>query len=189
MKFKFYSAPYLASDGKWSSNSSEAEFDSMDDALDAMKSGAVIQEDLGMGFIPMVCQQLPTTHELKLSITYFESVESGEKNFEIRNNDRGFQVGDILELKAFELGRYAFRNHEGRWVTNNIDVDTIRAKVVSIITSEQYNKECEFTAPEIFEEKLAYKYGIAGTQAVLNNFFNTDHMPEGYVLLKIEVLE
>jgi ASC-1-like (ASCH) protein len=33
-------------------------------------------------------------HRLKLHNHYWEAVMSGEKNFEIRNNDRGFQRGD-----------------------------------------------------------------------------------------------
>lgn len=38
------------------------------------------------------------THDLKIWSIYFGKVMSGEKRFEIRENDRGFQVGDILRL-------------------------------------------------------------------------------------------
>ena len=48
------------------------------------------------------------THELKLEIKYFDDVKSGKKNFEIRKNDRDFQVGDILELKAYVKGLKSF---------------------------------------------------------------------------------
>ena len=37
-------------------------------------------------------------HTLKTSMPYFEAVKSGDKNFEVRRDDRGFQKGDILEL-------------------------------------------------------------------------------------------
>ncbi|MUG99823.1 DUF3850 domain-containing protein [Scytonema sp. UIC 10036] len=38
------------------------------------------------------------THELKTWKPFFEAVISGEKTFEIRKDDRGFEVGDILHL-------------------------------------------------------------------------------------------
>ena len=39
------------------------------------------------------------THELKILPQYFEAVKYGAKTFELRKNDRGFQVGDFLKLK------------------------------------------------------------------------------------------
>ncbi len=43
----------------------------------------------------------PTLHELKAHPQYFKKLISGEKTFEIRKNDRNFQVGDILELQEW----------------------------------------------------------------------------------------
>lgn len=40
-------------------------------------------------------------HKLKTWPEYFEKVLSGEKTFEFRKNDRGFQVGDILILEEY----------------------------------------------------------------------------------------
>lgn len=37
-------------------------------------------------------------HELKLDTFYFDDVKSGLKTFEIRKNDRDYQVGDLLSL-------------------------------------------------------------------------------------------
>jgi ribosomal protein S17 len=42
------------------------------------------------------------THKLKTWPEYFEQVENRAKTFEIRKNDRNFNVGDILELEEFE---------------------------------------------------------------------------------------
>lgn len=39
------------------------------------------------------------THDLKLSEVYFDAVLSGEKPFEVRRDDRGFQRGDVLCLR------------------------------------------------------------------------------------------
>ena len=37
-------------------------------------------------------------HELKCEDTYFQEIIAGTKPFEVRKNDRGFSVGDILAL-------------------------------------------------------------------------------------------
>ena len=41
-------------------------------------------------------------HRLKTLAPYWERVQSGEKTFEIRKNDRDFQVGDIVELEYYD---------------------------------------------------------------------------------------
>ena len=38
-------------------------------------------------------------HYLKIETEYFQAHEEGLKNFEIRKNDRNFQVGDMVYLK------------------------------------------------------------------------------------------
>ena len=57
------------------------------------------------------------THELKILKPFFESVESGEKTFEIRKNDRGFQKGDRVILQEV-IGVDRF--HTGRTITKKI---------------------------------------------------------------------
>lgn len=50
-------------------------------------------------------------HNLKIEPQYFEAVIDGKKRFEIRNNDRNFEVGDeviLNEWNGYELtGRWA----------------------------------------------------------------------------------
>lgn len=41
-------------------------------------------------------------HELKILPQYFNKISSGEKTFELRKNDRDFQVDDILILKEWD---------------------------------------------------------------------------------------
>lgn len=53
-----------------------------------------------------------TVHELKTAVSPFMAVRRGEKTFEIRVNDRGFQIGDVLKLWCFDEGLYT-----GHWIT------------------------------------------------------------------------
>ena len=46
-----------------------------------------------------------TIHELKTDPAFFSAVIHGDKTFELRLNDRGFQKGDVLLLREFDLDR------------------------------------------------------------------------------------
>lgn len=48
-------------------------------------------------------------HSLKIKSKYFEKVVLGEKNFEVRKNDRDFRVGDLLILNEYENEKYTGR--------------------------------------------------------------------------------
>lgn len=50
--------------------------------------------------------KMAKTHELKITPKYFKDVVDGDKNFELRKNDRDFKVGDSLMLKEFDSGAY-----------------------------------------------------------------------------------
>lgn len=43
------------------------------------------------------------THHLKLAEEFVEPIGSGDKNFEVRENDRGFQKGDIVVFHQAEI--------------------------------------------------------------------------------------
>ncbi|HBF6275554.1 TPA: DUF3850 domain-containing protein [Clostridioides difficile] len=45
-------------------------------------------------------------HELKILPQYFKEVVNGNKNFEVRKNDRGFKKSDLLVLKEFDGEKY-----------------------------------------------------------------------------------
>lgn len=51
-------------------------------------------------------------HELKVWPEYFQAIIDNKKKFELRKNDRGFQVGDTLVLKEFEPGGSKFSGRE-----------------------------------------------------------------------------
>lgn len=42
------------------------------------------------------------THKLKIAHQYWEPLITGEKSFEVRRDDRGFQRGDILEIQKMD---------------------------------------------------------------------------------------
>ena len=44
-----------------------------------------------------------TIHELKCWPEYFEALWDGKKTFEIRKDDRGYQVGDYLVQREYDL--------------------------------------------------------------------------------------
>ena len=52
------------------------------------------------------------THELKILPQYFEAIQSKDKCFEIRKDDRAFAVGDKLILKEYSNGEYTGRTCE-----------------------------------------------------------------------------
>lgn len=50
------------------------------------------------------------THDLKIRSEFFEAVRSGVKRFEIRRNDRGYKVGDLLCLHETDGAGYTGRS-------------------------------------------------------------------------------
>ena len=46
------------------------------------------------------------THYLKILPNYFTDVINGVKRFELRKNDRGFKVGDVVILRCYKDGYY-----------------------------------------------------------------------------------
>ncbi|WP_082116271.1 ASCH/PUA domain-containing protein [Hymenobacter terrenus] len=56
-------------------------------------------------FVPQFQTSNPAqhqTHELKIWPECFAAVKAGSKPFDVRENDQGFQVGDMLLLREFE---------------------------------------------------------------------------------------
>ncbi len=57
-----------------------------------------------------------TEHILKTWPEYFDAVASGQKTAELRNDDRGYAVGDTLILREFEPAeRLDSKWPDGRW--------------------------------------------------------------------------
>ena len=53
-------------------------------------------------------------HDLKCWLSYFFDIQRGAKNFEIRRNDRHYQVGDVLRLREWMLDQ---QHYTGRQIS------------------------------------------------------------------------
>ncbi len=64
--------------------------------------------------VPDNCQ----LHELEIWASCFAAVESGAKPFDVRKNDRNFQVGDALLLREYDPETAAFSGRIAlRWAS------------------------------------------------------------------------
>ena len=78
----------------------------LSDAMDAISIiRAEMNEELGV----WSSNKTLVLHELKILPKYYDEVISGKKRFELRKDDRDFQVGDTVSLKEFEDGKYSGR--------------------------------------------------------------------------------
>jgi len=50
-------------------------------------------------------------HKLKIAPTFFEAVLLGEKTFEIRLDDRGYQKGDDVVLREYDMDASFMDDH------------------------------------------------------------------------------
>lgn len=67
----------------------------------------------------------PKVHELKILPEFFDQQLEGIKRFEVRHNDRDYQVGDVLILNEWDGLKYT-----GRCIT---------VEVTSMLTAEQFD--------------------------------------------------
>jgi hypothetical protein len=62
----------------------------------------------------------PKEHILKTVGTIWDAVESGQKRFEVRKNDRFFQSGDIVILRRLSSHGYCTPGDGGRFSTKDL---------------------------------------------------------------------
>jgi hypothetical protein len=72
-------------------------------------------------------------HKLKTIGTYFDAVKRGEKTFDVRKNDRGFQTGDILELQRLDEKGFYTTGSGGIWTTVSL-----RKRITYILQGGQF---------------------------------------------------
>ena len=83
----------------------------------------------------------PVVHELKTWPVYFDAVERGEKTFEVRRDDRGFQKGDTLRPQRFdpELGFYT--SVANPKAPNGRGIRQVERRIAWILTGGQHGIE------------------------------------------------
>jgi uncharacterized protein DUF3850 len=68
-------------------------------------------------------------HELKTWPLFFKRVLTGQKNFELRKDDRGFEIGDTLNLKEWDP------------ITNEYTGRTVLRRVTYILRGGEFGLE------------------------------------------------
>lgn len=151
-----------------------------------------------------------TIHDLKLDDNYFNDVEKGKKKFEIRKNDRGFQVGDVLKLHRVFIDSTGclFYGRKTQYSSGNVieavsedRADTLKVKVVCVLSNLEVNEGIDFMnynpKVSLFEDE-ALPFLKAGWRndwdynyflSVLQEYFQVEHLPEDYVVLGVEMME
>ncbi len=85
------------------------------------------------------------THELKTLPVYWDAVQRGEKTFEVRRDDRGFQKGDIVELIRHNGRQVAYRDdvpdRVGDGGRYDPDTYTLTREIAYILTGGQFGIE------------------------------------------------
>jgi hypothetical protein len=81
-------------------------------------------------------------HILKTWADYWDAIERGEKPFEVRRDDRGFQKGDVLVLRRM------VKHHTHGWIEDRSHSDNrphdLHRKVTYILTGGQFGIEPGF---------------------------------------------
>lgn len=91
---------------------------------------------------------MSTTHYLKIDPVYFDAHKRGDKTFEVRRDDRGFQKGDTLVLCKYGKGSghsgIGFLDERGDAVSNyshSEKVEKFTCEVLWILTGGQHGIE------------------------------------------------
>jgi hypothetical protein len=83
------------------------------------------------------------THEIKLNVNYLDAVYNGEKCFEIRKNDRGYQKGDLIKFIPYDDG----------YITEHHPVQDKTYKITYVLSGNGLCKDfCAFSIKECENE-------------------------------------
>jgi uncharacterized protein DUF3850 len=88
-----------------------------------------------------------TVHQLKCWPPFFRDIIAGDKNFEVRLNDRGFKVGDELLLREWDPEK---RDYTGR---------VIRRRVTYVSRIDQVIGKSGFVAMQLGNVDLPPAFG------------------------------
>lgn len=147
-----------------------------------------------------------TTHKLKLNLKDFDAINNNKKFFKIIKNDQNFEEADILELKAYgdRIGYMAFKTktilnknfaevEKTAWfkVKTAKNADTFNAKILNVISADQFNQfeETKNGIPQSIKWANSYRETyIKDVHDNLIELFSTTKLPSDYVILGLEKL-
>ena len=92
-------------------------------------------------------------HSLKTAAAYWDAIEDGEKTFEVRRDDRGFQKGDILLLRRLSNGSTRTFRTNGGESSREDQAKTLRARVAWILTGGQFGVEPGYVVMSLADVK------------------------------------
>lgn len=94
-----------------------------------------------------------TEHKLKTWPAYFDAVKRGDKAFEVRRDDRGFQKGDIVVLQRTREDRLT--EVDWRFATSSREPEArheIRKRIGYVLTGGQFGIEPGYVVLQLVDE-------------------------------------
>ena len=88
-------------------------------------------------------------HELKTWPPFFDAIVDGRKTFEVRNNDRGFNAGDVLHLREYDPSKPMasdYFRYTGR---------ELRVRVTYVLSGEKFGVKDGFVVMGIQKAEAA----------------------------------
>lgn len=139
------------------------------------------------------------THVLKQESKYFDQQESKEKEFEVRKNDRDYQVGDILELKRFHKKAGYLKSFTGFSMSEGLgtyyeqcseeEADTLKVRVIWMLDQFENTNKWKTALKYLMDESNEKADDTAEKiSEVLEQYFHTNHLPHNHVVLGTEVV-
>lgn len=141
--------------------------------------------------------------EYKVNTTTFSSTKKRNKSILIIKSDSDFKVGDDLELICFAYGNYYHESEDkvlldgdGPWgcleITDKDNADRLKTKITCVLSASEVNQG----GKSAFENKLlpiikseGRSNGYDDFIKVLKNAFKSDKLPDGNVIIGIEVVK
>lgn len=77
-------------------------------------------------------------HELKIKCEYLKEVQEGRKTFELRKNDRDYQVGDLIKFNCIDGDKCITAYY------NAIEEDTLYRITYVLKNAEEYGLDFEY---------------------------------------------
>lgn len=76
-------------------------------------------------------------HTVKCWPDYFDAIERGEKTFDVRRDDRGYQKGDTLRLQKYKIGSGFVSSPDG----GRFSIHELRREITYVLTGGQFGIE------------------------------------------------